>query len=374
MNPGQRMAQRKRTHIRLADEQAAASRSNDFDLVSLVRPALPETRVNQRVLLTDFFGAPVSAPFFINAMTGGTNEATAINGALCRVARKTGIAMAFGSADIVSKDFSRLDGFLQARAENPDGPVLVNVNPTTPVESVRLLVDRLKPVALQIHVNAVQEAVMPEGDRDFRWMDGIKRLRQAMPVPVVVKEVGFGFDVASIGMLAQAGVDAVDVSGKGGTDFATIENARSLAAGGADFSYLQGIGASTVQSLLNARLVAQLMRGRGSTSRMAHGADEQEATMPIVIASGGVRNPLDVLKCLAMGARWVGVSGRFLHILLSDGEEALERAIESWKSQLAMLLALYGAKRLPAAARIDWTLEPRLESYLRQMRALCGLE
>ena len=374
MNPGQRMVQRKRSHIRLADEQAAVLQSNDFDLVSLVRPALPETRVDQRILLTDLFGVPVSAPFFINAMTGGTNEATDINGALCRVARKTGIAMAFGSANIVSKDFSRLDGFLQARAENPDGPILVNVNPTTPVESVRLLIDRLKPVALQIHVNAVQEAVMPEGDRDFRWIDDIERLHHAVSVPVVVKEVGFGFDVASIGMLAQVGVNAVDVSGKGGTNFAVIENARSLAAGGSDFSYLQGIGASTVQSLLNARIVAQLINGHGSTSHIAHGVNEQEGTMPIVIASGGVRNPLDVLKCLAMGARWVGVSGRFLHVLLSDGEEALERLIESWKSQLAVLLALYGAKRLAAADRIDWTLEPRLESYLLQMRALCGLE
>lgn len=371
MNLSGQAAQRKNDHIRLANKQQSVQHSNDFDRVKLLRPTLPETHVQQRSLLTDFFSHHVSAPFFINAITGGTDTATKINCALSRIARKHHLVMAFGSANIVGKDPQRLQGFLQARQENPDGPIIINVNPTTPIETIQTLIKQLKPVALQIHVNAVQEIVMPEGERDFRWITHIKQVKDAVTLPVIVKEVGFGFDIASIGLLAQLGVDAIDISGQGGTNFALIENSRRTEED--DFSYLADSGFSTVQSLINAQLVRRLFTEETQQSDHARNtAADTPQTMPFIIASGGVRNPLDVLKSLVLGAKWVGVSGSFLHTLLSYGEDALDKRLTTWKQQLRSLLALYGIQRLSSVHTIDWITDNELESYMRQMNHKCG--
>ncbi len=374
---------RKLAHLRLADLQNQ-ERSRDeegsprltqirsgFAHVRLERPTLPQTRVAESDIGTVFLGHHVSAPFFIEAMTGGTPSATRLNEQLARVADLHGIAVAFGSASLVAKDPSALDGFVQARALT-HGPVLANVNPSTPLPVVRRLVDALRPAALQVHVNAVQELVMGEGDRDFRWLDDLIRLRDGIDVPVIVKEVGFGWDVRSLRLLIDNGFDLVDIGGMGGTDFALIENARrrrgrrgtSFQAGkpddardggdagdgrtgmpdvvipedaamDEDYSWLADCGVSTVRSLLNARQAG----GSGGLR---------------VIASGGVRTPLDVLKSLVLGAKAVGVAGRFLTPLLHGGEERLDRLISVWEDQLAGLYALYGITTTAQAPSIPY--------------------
>lgn len=373
---------RKNDHIRLANawqDGAAGSHADPFADVALIRPALPESSVDESLISCDFFGAPVAAPFFINAMTGGTDEATRINESLARVAAKQKLAMAFGSANLVAKRPDLLDGFVRARSCNPDGPMLVNVNPMTPVETVRLLIRELEPVAVQVHVNAAQEIVMDEGDRDFHWLGRIRSLAESVDVPVIVKEVGFGFDVDSILKLMDAGIRAIDVAGYGGTDFTWIEGMRSRerkseanenemsgklardageSACGADMrSLLAGAGLSTVKSLINARIAC--------AKRSDIAADVT------IIGSGGVRNPLAVLKCLALGARYVGVSGEFLHVLLRDGEEELQQQIELWKGQLTKLCAVYGISRLDEAATIKWySATGSTAIYARQMRRI----
>lgn len=380
--------QRKNDHIRLADawqERFAGSRPDAFADIALIRPALPESRVDTASIACEFFGSPVAAPFFINAMTGGTDQATQINQSLARVAAKQGLAMAFGSANLIVKRPDLLDGFVRARACNPDGPMLINVNPTTPLPTVKQLIDALNPVAAQVHVNAAQEIVMDEGDRDFHWLNRIRTLAQAIDVPVIVKEVGFGFDVDSMVALMDAGIRAIDVAGYGGTDFTWIEGARSseqaqrpsgsnadranadnAVAGqaqtgssrGTDMrSLLAGAGLSTVKSLVNARIARQLR--------------PDVAPEMTIIGSGGVRTPMDVLKCLALGARYVGVSGEFLHVLLHEGEDGLNRHIARWKNQLAQLFAVYGVNNVSDATAVKWySASGSTLIYAQQMRAI----
>jgi isopentenyl-diphosphate delta-isomerase len=213
---------------------------------------------------------------------------------------------------------------------------------------VKLLVRELKPAAVQVHVNAVQELVMPEGDRDFQWLRHIANIAENVEVPVIVKEVGFGFDEHSLELLLDAGIRIVDVAGAGGTNFARIENSRRSAR---DFDYLDGIGLSTVKSLFNARRVNR---------RQGHSA-------PLtVIASGGVRNPLDVIKSLALGAKFVGVSNGFLQVLRTQGEEALDEAVTRWVDHVAGLTALYGARSLNEIRDVHYYLGTDLVSYLEQ--------
>ena len=105
----------------------------------------------------------------------------------------------------------------------------------------------------------------------------------------------------------------------GGTNFARIENGRREDKS----TYLENIGYTTAESLEFA----------------APYRDKID-----IIASGGIRNPLDVVKCLALGAKAVGVSKTFLEILVNDGTEALIDEIEKWKKELKFLMILMNAK------------------------------
>lgn len=388
-------AQRKEDHLRLAEQSFKQHRHNDFDAIHLVRPTLPETCVDEQSLATALFGIPVAAPFFINAMTGGTEHATQINAQLAAVAERERIAFAFGSASIVGHEPEALAGFVRARELAPSVPVLVNVNPATPLDVVRTLIQELHPAALQVHINAVQELVMPEGDRDFRWSEGIERISAAVHeqwnIPVIAKEVGFGWDIASMRHALECGVDVIDVAGSGGTNFAQIERLRraeqqsSSAASSAavsavdaenytasnisadsereaderamsvDFSWLEDAGLSTVQSLLNAQQVA---------SELVSDSASQEF---MYFGSGGVRHPLDVMKCLVLGAQAVGVSGVMLHTVLEYGTDGLQELVRTWKHQLAGLVALYGMQSIADVSHVPYWLDPSLESYQRQI-------
>lgn len=376
-------AQRKEDHLRLAEQSFKQHRHNDFDAIHLVRPTLPETCVDEQSLATALFGMPVAAPFFINAMTGGTEHATQINAQLAAVAERERIAFAFGSASIVGHEPEALAGFVRARELAPSVPVLVNVNPATPLDVVRTLIQELHPAALQVHINAVQELVMPEGDRDFHWCEALTRICAEVHgqwgIPVIAKEVGFGWDIASMRRARQCGVDYIDVAGSGGTNFAQIErlrraenqsahqsanetvdsaygaSAQDISALATDFSWLEDAGLSTVQSLLNAQHLA---------SRLASDA---ASTHFMYFGSGGVRHPLDVMKCLVLGAQAVGVSGVMLHTVLEYGTDGLQELVRTWKHQLAGLAALYGLQSIADAPHVSYWLDPSLESYQRQI-------
>ena len=146
-------------------------------------------------------------------------------------------------------------------------------------------------------------------------------------VPVIVKEVGFGLSRQTVTWLREAGVAVADVGGRGGTNFARIENSRRA---GGDYAYLEGWGQSTVSCLLDA-----------------------PGDFPTLLASGGVRNPLDVLKALALGAKGVGVAGTFLALAVDGGVDALVTEINRWKEHLAQLMATVGAPTVPALTGTD---------------------
>lgn len=309
---------------------------NDFDAFFLLRPTLPETKVDSKIIETKFLGTNVSAPFFINAMTGGSKKSKQINHDLGSVAGKHHIPIALGSASILAYEPALIDSFVSVRDQNPDGPVLGNINPDTPIETIQFLVQEIKPIALQIHINAVQELLMPEGDRDFHWLNKLLKIKSAIDIPVIIKEVGFGFDLASLKLLEKNGFEYVDVAGSGGTDFGWIENFRRP---GRNYDYLinSNIGISTVQSLINA-----------------------QQTKLTYFASGGIRNPLDVLKSMVLGAKSVGISNQFLQILNEKGAIGLDETIHTWKIQLAELMALFGANNLTEIKDIQYKINQNI--------------
>ncbi|MET8540027.1 type 2 isopentenyl-diphosphate Delta-isomerase [Kitasatospora sp. NPDC004799] len=332
-------AQRKDDHVRLAiEQQDTRSGINQFDEVSFVHHALAGIDRPQVSLDTTFAGISWQVPLYINAMTGGTARTGAINRGLAIAARETGVPIASGSVHAYLKDPTCADTFRVLRQENPHGFVMANVNATATVDDTRRALDLLEADALQIHVNTAQETAMPEGDRSFgSWVPQIEKIAAAVDVPVVVKEVGNGLSRETVLLLRRLGVRAADVGGRGGTDFARIENGRRPLG---DYAFLHDWGQSTAACLL----------------------DAQSAGLP-VLASGGVRHPLDVARALALGASGVGASGVFLRTLLDGGPEALIEQLTNWLDQLAALQTMLGARTPADLASNDLIIHGTLRSF-----------
>lgn len=335
--------ERKQEQLTQASRFFNTQKKTDFDQVHLVAPALPESKVNALPPLT-LFNKKVSAPFFIEAMTGGSPASLKINQALAQAAAKTGIAMALGSASMLARSEDQLASFAVARDENPDGLLLANVNPNTEPAWAQKIVQELGADALQIHVNSAQELAMQGGDRDFHWLDNILAIKDAVSVPVIVKGVGFGFDAHSLQLLTKNGLTWVDLGGAGGTNFVQIEQARS---GQIAYDGLADCGLSTVVSLLLAQKEANLH----------------------YFASGGIHTPLDVIKSLVLGAQAAGVAATFLQTVETGGAPALIDQINDWREQLAGFLALFGAQTWSDLQKVkyylDWPLKSKVDQLLK---------
>ncbi|MEV0618786.1 type 2 isopentenyl-diphosphate Delta-isomerase [Nonomuraea sp. NPDC050404] len=310
---------RKDDHVRHAlDQQRHADQENDFDDVRFLHHALAGIDDKRVDLTTRALGLTWPAPLYINGMTGGSTATGEINRGLAAAARESGVPIASGSMSAYLRDPDLAGSFRVLREENPAGTVIANLNANATVDQARRAVDLLQADALQIHLNAVQEIVMPEGDRDFAaWPARIERLAAALEIPLIVKEVGFGLSRETVHRLRDAGVTAADVGGRGGTNFARIENARRP---DGDYAFIADWGQSTPCCLLDAAGIT--------------GID--------LFASGGVRSPLDMARALALGAVAVGVAGRFLTVLADHGTQALTETIRGWLDQLHQIMTVLG--------------------------------
>lgn len=352
--PSKSIQNRKDAHLALADAQYNPRANSGFDSVRFMPNALPQLALDEvdssvRVFAKEASGADGTSatadgtsastsiltpdflwrsPLYINAMTGGSFNAQKINAQLARVAAKTGVAIASGSLSAALQNNALSATFSVIRSENPRGFVMANVSAGTSASDAMRAVEMLQANALQVHLNAAQELVMTEGDRDFRnWLKNIEQIVrscEAQHVPVVVKETGCGMTARDVLRLRNIGVRAVDVSGRGGTNFVTIENARRSHGG---YDYLADWGLTTVESLIDIRKCEAL-----------------KANPVEIFASGGVRTPLDVVRALALGASAVGVAGEFLHTLMHEGEDALLQQILDWQEQIRVIMALLGCK------------------------------
>lgn len=329
-------SRRKDDHLALAAAQTTAAR-NDFDDVEFMHHALAGVDASRVHLGTEIEGMQWNAPLYINGMTGGSASTERINRALASAAREAGLPIASGSVGVALDDPATASSFRVLRDENPSGIVIANLGAGRSPDDALRAVELLQADALQVHLNAVQETVMPEGSREFSaWPSLIERIASVSPVPVIVKEVGFGLSRRTLLELRDLGVRAADVSGNGGTDFARIESARRSRA---DFDYLAGFGQSTVACLADAR-----------------------GTVPTLLASGGVRTPLDAVKALALGASAVGVAGEFLRAAI-EGEDEIVALALAWREQLHQLLALLGATTPERLGVTDLLLRGRVREF-----------
>ncbi len=334
---------RKADHIRICrdEEVACTGITNGFERWRLPHEALPELDKRTIDLRTTLFGRPLAAPLLISCMTGGSELAKQVNERLARVAQRFGIALGLGSQRALLADPRLLDTYA-VRPLCPDVPLFANLgavqlNYGLGLEDCRRALDMVEADALVLHLNPLQEAVQPEGDVDFRGLkDKIAAVAQALEAPVLLKEVGSGLGPRLARWAAATRLAGLDTAGAGGTSWARVESYRAgdprLAALGRAFG---GWGIPTAESVI--------------ACRAALGPER------LVIASGGIRNGIEVAKAIALGADLVGVARPFL-AAATQSEQALAETAEQLIEELRVAMFCCGAGSIAALKRTE--LEP----------------
>jgi isopentenyl-diphosphate delta-isomerase len=298
MTENNQISGRKSDHIRInLDENVQSGLTNGLERFRFIHRALPELDLDDIDVSQDLFGKTLQAPLLISSMTGGTGEAQKINMVLGEAAQTTGIAMGVGSQR-AAIEYPELAETFQIRRVAPDILLFANLgaiqlNYGLGVEECQRAVDMIEADALILHLNALQEAVQPEGDTNFRGLvKKIEEICKSLSVPVIAKEVGWGFSEQDARRLAEAGVAAIDVAGAGGTSWSQVEMHRAktesqkrLAAAFVDW------GIPTAQAIQFVRRSAPQVK---------------------VFASGGLRSGVEIAKCIALGACLGGMASPYL--------------------------------------------------------------
>lgn len=305
---------RKADHLRICLEEPVecAHITTGLERYRFTHCCLPELDYRDLDLGTTFLGHRLAAPLLISSMTGGTEAAHQINRRLAAVAQHYGLAMGVGSQRVGVENPALMETFA-VRSVAPDILLLANLgavqlNYGYGLDHCRRVVENLDANALILHLNPLQEAVQTGGDTNFSGLlDKIEQLCAGLPVPVIAKEVGNGISAPMVQRLMAAGIAAVDVAGAGGTSWARVESERATDAHQRRLGQTFGEwGLPTADCILQARQVAP--------------------ALPL-IASGGLRQGLDVAKAIALGADLAGLAMPFLRAA-SESEEAAAALVE----------------------------------------------
>jgi isopentenyl-diphosphate delta-isomerase len=297
----------------------------------------------------ELFGKRLAAPIVVGAMTGGTPRAAEVNRRLAGAAARCGVAFALGSQRRMLQDPSCRDSYA-VREGAPDLPLLfgnlgaVQLNYGVGVPELRRLVRDVGCDAFNFHLNPLQEAIQPEGETRFAAL--LPKLAGAIPelgVPVLLKEVGAGLSRTTALKIAALPVAGVETGGLGGTSWAKVESLRA-----ADPTR-RGVG--------------ELFARWGIPTSESIVACRAALGDRVVIASGGLRNGIEIAKALALGADAAALALPLLRAAEQSAEAVVE-ALERLVAELRVAMFLTGCTRVaelrarPLVAARDLTARP----------------
>ena len=322
---------RKSDHIRInLEENVQSGLTTGLERYRFIHQALPEIDLGDIDLHLKLFGRQLNSPILISSMTGGTSEAAMINRTLATAAQESGIAMGLGSQRAAIEQ-PELAHTFQVRSVAPDILLFANLgavqlNYQYGVDQCQRAVDMIEADALILHLNALQEAVQPEGDTHFSGLlEKIEAVCRKLPVPVIAKEVGWGFSKQAARQLGEAGVAAIDVAGAGGTSWSQVEMHRA-------------------KTESQARLAAAFIEWGIPTAEAIQNV-RQAAPQLIVFASGGIRTGIDIAKCIALGATLGGMASPFLKAAARSLEDTIQ-TIQEIRREIQVCMFAAGAKNL----------------------------
>jgi isopentenyl-diphosphate delta-isomerase len=328
---------RKLDHVRIVlDENVAAKGiTTGFAAWHMPHEALPELDMAAIQLQTVFLGKTLRAPLLISSMTGGAHDVEVINTVLAEAAQHLGLAMGVGSQRAAIGDDS-LAASYRVRQIAPDIALYANLgavqlNYGYGVAECQRAVDMIGADALILHLNALQEAVQPEGNTNFSGLlHKISVICRALPVPVIVKEVGNGIGAQTARRLLDAGVSAIDVAGAGGTSWSEVERFRHAA------------GERSAQT------AGQFADWGIPTTTAIRQVRAALPTVPL-IGSGGIRSGVDVAKAIALGANLVGTAKpALLAAVDSRGVERVIAELQGFIDELRIAMFCSGCADIAA--------------------------
>jgi len=333
---------RKSAHVDIAlKKKVEGAKCPGFEDIEFIHAALPEVdlgKIDTRCML---FKKELAAPIVIEGMTGGYRGAEKINKSLAKAAQQAGIAFGLGSQRAMLEN-PRLAATYKVRDVAPDALIIGNIGIVQLREySIKKIDAALREIgadALAVHLNALQEAVQLEGDRNFEGcLVRIEKTCAELSLPVLVKETGAGISREIAIELERRGVAAIDVAGAGGTSWAAVESMRGA---------MHEFNAWGIPTAVSTAEVARAVK------------------IP-VIASGGIRSGIDVAKVIALGAGFGGAALPFIRLLNKGGERALHAAISAWKAQLRIAMFLTGSVNIAALGRARILITGRTAEMLR---------
>ncbi len=322
---------RKEDHIRicLGNQSQAKNATAGFEDIQLVHKALPEVNKEKINLSTNFLGKKFQAPIIVGAMTGGTQQATLINASIAKAVEKLGLGMGVGSQRAAIEDQRLEETYAITRKMAPTAFLIANIGGVQLVhgyglKEVKKVIEMIDADAVAVHLNALQEAVQPEGQTNFKGvLAKIGEIASKLDTPVIVKETGAGISAEDAEVLEDAGVKAIDVGGVGGTSFAAVEYNRTSTRQNLTEEAFWDWGIPTAVSLIET---------------------VQTVKLP-VIASGGLRSGTDVAKALALNACLASLSQPILQTAVKSAKETEDKLL-SLIEELRNTMFLLGAEKL----------------------------
>lgn len=339
------MKQRKIEHVNIAlgQDVSAAQQANWHD-IHFVHQALPEVDLDTIDTSVTFLGRELRYPIFMSSLTGGHPDVTSINRNLARAAEQYGLALGVGSQRAAIVNPAVAPSYAVTREYAPHAFLLANIgapqlivqarHPAFTVAHAQQAIDMIGANALAIHMNSLQEAAQPEGDRrSIGEVAALKALTAQLSVPVIAKETGAGICREQALLLRSCGVSAIDVGGAGGSSMSAMEAARSESRGDE-----------------RTRNIGVLYRDWGIATPICV-VEAGIAKLPL-IATGGVRNGLDIARALAMGATLAGMGFPFLKAASESYEQVCE-LLENVIAELKVAMQLSGASTIAQLQQTD---------------------
>ena len=349
---GEQTENRKAEHIKICLNEMAQARkaTTGFEDVQFVHRALPEVDKAKIDVSTTIFGHKFSAPLIVGAMTGGTAEATRINATIAEAVDQLQLGMGLGSQRAAIENPKLTETFAVARKKAPTAFLIANIGGIQlangyGVKEVKKAVDMIDADAVAVHLNALHEAVQPEGQTNFKGvLAKIGEIAGEIDKPVIVKETGAGIAAGDAKRLEAAGVSAIDVGGVGGTSFAAVEYYRSEA--------------NSVQ-----RSLGHAFWDWGIPTAVSLVETAQTVKIP-VIASGGVRSGVDAAKALALNACLASVSQPALETAVKSAKET-EELLSLLTEELRTVMFLVGAENVQQLAKAPLVVMGKTAEWLK---------
>lgn len=344
---------RKSDHIKISLTQNVQARktTTGFEDIHFVHKALPEIGKQKVDLSTTIFGHKFAAPLIVGAITGGTMEATKINATIAEVVEELGLGMGVGSQRAAIEDKKLAKTFAVARKKAPTAFLIANIGGVQLVngyglKEVEKAIKMIEADAIAIHLNPLQEAIQPEGQTNFQGvLEKIGGIARELDKSVILKETGAGIAAEDAKKLEDVGVEGIDVSGAGGTSWAAVEYYRAKKRGNSFQRKLGDVfwdwGIPTAISLVEV---------------------SQTVKIP-VIASGGIRNGIDVAKALALGASLASLSQPVLQAAVKGVKET-ENVLSLLIEELRNVMFLVGADSVDTLREVSLVVTGKTTEWL----------